>query len=514
MSATETTETLPVETRPLPPADARPGRAPRTRWIEPRWIEPRWIEHWDPEDTAFWESTGRPIARRNLVWSIFAEHIGFSIWLFWSISAALLAKAGFDFTPEQLFYLVAVPNAVGAFLRLPYTFAVPIFGGRNWTVISALLLLVPTILYAIVVQHPGTPYWVFVLLAATAGCGGGNFSSSMANINAFYPARAKGAALGLNAAGGNIGASVIQLGLPVIVGAGGLFGMVKASGGGVHLQTVAYLYAALAVVGAGGAALFMNNLAGAKSSVKATAAVVRSKHNTIMAILYVGTFGSFIGYSSAMPLVIKLNFSVVNDGVLTGINFAYYAFLGAAVGSLIRPLGGWVADRVGGARVTFWNFIAQAVFTLATLWSLSRLTPNPGADPKIAVDNEQYFPVFLAMFLLLFAATGLGNGSTFKMIPAIWRAEAEAATEAGTPEREAALKKANVESSAVVGIVAAVGAFGGFLIPMMFAAPWVDDKVGAIKNAFWVFTAFYLVCAALTWVFYLRKKAPLAHAGV
>ena len=168
----------------------------------------------DPEDPEFWETTGAPVARRNLVWSIFAEHLGFSVWLFWSVSAALLAKMGFDFTVSQLFLLVAVPNLVGSLLRLPYTFAVPRFGGRNWTVVSALLLLVPTLLFAFAVQDPGTPYWVFVLISATAGVGGGNFASSMANINFFYPARRKGLALGLNAAGGNIGVAVLQLGLP------------------------------------------------------------------------------------------------------------------------------------------------------------------------------------------------------------------------------------------------------------------------------------------------------------
>src|SRR5690348_10966285 len=161
----------------------------------------RWIDHWEPEDPAFWASTGKKVATRNLIWSIFAEHLGFSVWLLWSVSAALLAKVGFNFTPQQLFFLVAVPNLVGSMLRLPYTFAVPKFGGRNWTIISAALLIIPTLLFAYFVQRPETPYWVFIVIAATAGFGGGNFSSSMTNINYFYPARLKGAALGLNAAG-------------------------------------------------------------------------------------------------------------------------------------------------------------------------------------------------------------------------------------------------------------------------------------------------------------------------
>ena len=199
----------------------------------------RWISDWRPEDETSGSSGGRAVARRNLVWSIFAEHLGFSVWLIWSVGSAFLLAQGFAFTPQQLFLLVALPNLVGSLLRLPYTFAVPRFGGRNWTMVSAGLLLVPTLLFAYAVQHPGTPYWVFCLIAATAGFGGGNFASSMANINFFYPAAKKGAALGLNAAGGNLGVALIQLLLPVIVGGAGIFGLVKAAEGGIHLERAA-----------------------------------------------------------------------------------------------------------------------------------------------------------------------------------------------------------------------------------------------------------------------------------
>jgi len=479
------------------------------------------IHDWRPDDDEFWENGGRQVARRNLVWSIFAEHLGFSVWLFWSISAAMLAKVGFDFSPAQLFLLVAVPNAVGSFLRLPYTFAVPRFGGRNWTVISALLLLVPTLLYAWAVQNPTTPYWVFVLIAATAGVGGGNFASSMANINHFYPTKKKGLALGLNAAGGNIGVAVLQLGLPIVVGGAGLFGLVAASSGGLRLQNAGYLYAALALVAAAAAYFWMNNIAGAKSSARDTASVLRHKHTWVMSFLYIGTFGSFIGYSAAMPLLIKLNFSVTDPttGALTGINFAYFAFLGALVGSITRPFGGWLADRYGGARVTLWTFGAMILGTLGIIGSLKLLTPNPDQLPAIATENEAVFPWFLAAFLFVFAATGIGNGSTFKMIPAIWRAAVERETTPNTPERERGLARATVESSAVIGLVSAVGAFGGFGIPMTFGAPWIDNPVDAVQTAFWTFTAFYAACAAVTWFVYTRQRfaarvPSLAHAQV
>jgi NNP family nitrate/nitrite transporter-like MFS transporter len=500
---------------PAPGAEAAPSAAALT----PRRRTGRWIDDWTPEDPQFWENGGRQVARRNLLWSIFAEHLGFSVWLIWSVSAAMLG-AQFGYTPQQLFFLVAAPNLVGALIRVPYTFAVPKFGGRNWTIVSALLLLIPTVLYVIAVQDTSTPYWVMVLIAATAGLGGGNFASSMANINAFYPADKKGAALGLNAAGGNVGVAVIQFLLPVIVGAAGIFGLVKASEGGVHLERAGWVYVGLALVAAAAAFLFMNNLGTAVGSTKETAAVVKRKQTWVMSFLYIGTFGSFIGYSAAMPLLIKINFSLIDPAtgaVAGGINFAFYAFLGALVGSFTRPFGGWLSDRLGGARVTVGAFSAMVLFTGGVLWTLTQLTPiGAAADPAAAAEaNKQWFPLFLGFFLLVFAATGIGNGSTYRMIPTIWRYEA---TEGLAPEPtsdtwRAAVLKATKESSAAVGIIGAVGALGGFLIPMMFGAPWIEDPLSSVKNAFVLFIGYYLVCALVTWAVYLRRGARLAAAG-
>src|SRR3712207_2881925 len=266
------TPRLPAPTEPAPVAHRRTGR---------------WIDDWRPEDPDFWESTGKTVARRNLIWSIFAEHLGFSVWLIWSVSSAFLLSVGFDYTPQQLFLLVALPNLVGSLLRLPYTFAVPRFGGRNWTMASALLLLVPTLGFAWAVQHPTTPYWVFCLIAATAGVGGGNFASSMANINFFYPSDKKGAALGLNAAGGNLGVSLVQLLLPVMVGGAGVFGLVQASGSGIHLERAAYAYAGLALLATAAAWLWMDNLATVTSSPREQMQVVRQRQTWLLSLLYI-----------------------------------------------------------------------------------------------------------------------------------------------------------------------------------------------------------------------------------
>ena len=273
-----------------------------------------------------------PIARRNLIWSIFAEHLGLLgvADLERELGVPARRRAS-SFTPQQLFFLVALPNLVGSLLRLPYTFAVPKFGGRNWTMISAALLLIPTTLFAVAVQHPGTPYWAFCLIAATAGFGGGNFASSMANINFFYPAEQEGdRRSGLNAAGGNIGVSVIQLLLPVIVGGAGIFGLVEARHSGIHLEYAAYVYIGLALVATFAAFMFMDNLAPRSRKPREQLQVVKKRQTWVMSFLYIGTFGSFIGYSAAMPLLIKLDFWVPEPAPLgTGIFFAYYAFLGA-----------------------------------------------------------------------------------------------------------------------------------------------------------------------------------------
>ncbi|KRB76223.1 nitrate transporter [Nocardioides sp. Root190] len=497
----------------------------------------RWIDDWRPEDPEFWETTGAPIAKRNLIWSIFAEHLGFSVWLIWSVSSVFLVAQGFAFTPQQLFFLIAIPNLVGALIRVPYTLAVGRFGGRNWTMISAGLLLVPTLSFAYFVTKADTPYWAFCIIAATAGFGGGNFASSMANINFFYPARLKGSALGLNAAGGNLGVAIIQFFLPVIVGGAGIFGLVKASQGGIHLERAAWVYAGLAVIAVLAAFFFMDNLSNARTDTKQQLSVLNHKHTWVMSFLYIGTFGSFIGYSAAMPLLIKLNFwrqpVPAVEGI--GINFAFYAFLGALVGSVARPLGGFLADKYGGARITLGAFSGLVLGTLGILYTLGRLQPLPPAPDKatlakIAADpgafqypdavraavesNADVFPLFLGIFLFVFACTGIGNGSTYKMIPAIFRKDAVVATAEDSPERELAVLDATKKSSAAVGIIGAVGALGGFLIPITFNSPWVTEPLDATKSAFTIFTVFYVACALVTFAVYLRvRKGARAETG-
>jgi NNP family nitrate/nitrite transporter-like MFS transporter len=450
-----------------------------------------WIEYWDPEDTTFWQTRGKPIARRNLIWSIVAENLGFSIWLLWSVTAAKLPKVGFHYTTDQLFNLVAIPGLVGALMRFPYAFAVPKFGGRNWTIVSALLLFVPTVALAVLVSRPDTPYWLMVLAAATAGLGGGNFASSMANISFFYPDREKGLALGLNAAGGNIGVSTVQLLVPVIIGWSWVsFGTV-APAGGLYLANAGLMWLPFIAIGVFGAARYMNNLTSARSNFRDQIVVAGRKHTWIMSWLYIGTFGSFIGYSAAFPLLLKTQFPE---------HAANLAFLGPLVGSIARPLGGRLADRIGGTKVTFWNFVAMGLAALAVM--------------RFVRDHS--FAGFLAMFLVLFVTTGLGNGSTFRMIPVIFRNEKlrEAAegrgSDRGPRALEAAAAAARIESAAALGFIAAIGACGGYLVPRAFGAS--IKATGSVATALVAFVLFYVTCIGLTWAFYMRRPRAVARS--
>ena len=311
----------------------------------------RWIERWEPENELFWDAKGKAIALRNLIFSIVAEHIGFSVWLLWSIvvvkmygtfddSGTLVTAGanGWALTASQGFTILAVASGVGAFMRIPYTFAVGIFGGRNWTVVSALLLLIPTLSMAWVLGHPEVPFGVLLLVAATAGFGGGNFASSMSNISYYYPEKEKGWALGLNAAGGNIGVAVAQKLVPFAIAAFGL-----------GLAAAGLVYVPLALAAAVLAFLFMDNLREAKADPKPTAKALREPHTYLMSFLYIGTFGSFIGYSAAFPTLLTVVFGRADIALAWG-------FLGAFIGSMCRPVGGRLADRLGGARITIVSF--------------------------------------------------------------------------------------------------------------------------------------------------------------
>jgi NNP family nitrate/nitrite transporter-like MFS transporter len=428
-------------------------------------VRGRWIDHWDPEDAGFWAATGKRIANRNLLYSICAEHVGFSIWSLWSVMVLFMGPA-YGLSVADKFLLTSVPTLVGSVLRIPYNLAVARFGGRNWTVVSALVLLVPTALAA-VVMHPGTPLGVFLVVAAVAGFGGGNFASSMTNINTFFPESRKGWALGLNAGGGNVGVAGVQLiGLLVLGTAGAL-----------QPRIVLWIYLPLIVLAALGATLGMDNLATARNDTKAMREVIRDGHCWAMSLLYIGTFGSFIGFGFAFGLVLQNQFH------RTPVQAAAVTFLGPLLGSLARPLGGWLSDRLGGSRVTVVNFALMAACAAVLV---------------VAGDVKSLW-LYTVGFVALFVFSGVGNGSTYKMIPGVFAARTGDWVESGM-DKEAAKLRARRLAGALIGVAGAIGALGGVGVNLAFRQSFAAARSGT--PAVIGFLAFYAVCFVVTWLVY------------
>jgi NNP family nitrate/nitrite transporter-like MFS transporter len=451
---------------------------------------------WNPEDKQFWDSQGKRTASRNLWISIPALLLAFAVWMVWSVVVVNLPNIGFRFNTNQLFWLAAVPGLSGATLRIFYSFMVPIFGGRLWTTLSTASLAIPAFWMGLAVQDPNTSYVTFLVIALLCGFGGGNFASSMANISFFYPKSQQGTALGMNAGLGNLGVSVVQFVVPLVITVG-VFG---ALGGEAQtwstdavtkpmwLQNAGFIWVPFIIAAALAAWFGMNDIASAKASFADQAVIFKRRHNWIMCWLYIGTFGSFIGYSAGFPLLIKTQFPTVDP--------TRYAFLGPMVGALIRPVGGWVSDKLGGARVTFWNFIVMAMAVAGVLYFLPS-GPTGGN-----------FGGFFAMFILLFLTTGIGNGSTFRMIPIIFHTLHERMNPGRDAAAEAQMRRsAGREAAAVVGFSSAVAAYGAFFIPKSYGTS--ISLTGGPEAALYGFIAFYVTCIAVTWWFYSRKSAEI-----
>ncbi|MEO1242690.1 MAG: MFS transporter [Pseudomonadota bacterium] len=448
------------------------------------------LEDWRPDDDAFWKEKGKRIANRNLWISIPALLLAFSVWMVWSVVVAKLPSIGFDYTTDQLFWLAALPGLSGATLRIFYSFMVPIFGGRLWTTLTTASLLVPAFGIGYAVQNPETPYFLFLVLALLCGFGGGNFASSMANISFFFPKKQKGNALALNAGLGNLGVSVMQFLVPLAITAsvfGAMGGEAQTTSDGqlLWLQNAGFVWVPFLLIATVAAWFGMNDIASAKASFSEQAVIFSRKHNWIMCWLYTGTFGSFIGYAAGFPLLMKTQFPDVNA--------LQFAFLGPLVGALSRSLTGWISDKWGGARVTFWVFMLMIVAVGGVLYFLG-IKDQPGA-----------FWGFFAMFMILFFATGVGNASTFQMIPIIMREEMPRVM----PQLDATqrIRQAEKESAAIIGFTSAIAAYGAFFIPKSYGTS--ISMTGGPEGALWAFLIFYATCAALTWFVYSRKGGML-----
>ena len=454
------------------------------------------LTRWEPENEGFWKEQGASIANRNLWISIPCLMLAFSVWMLWSVVVVNLDKAGFQLSKNQMFWLTALPALSGATLRIFYSFLIPIFGGRKWTAISTASLLIPALGMGFALRDPSTSYPTLLALALLCGLGGGNFSSSMSNISFFFPKAKKGFATGMNAGIGNLGVSLTQFVVPMVI-TGALLGGFTGDAHtyvkdgvekSIWLQNAGFVWVPFIILTAIAAWFGMNDIADAKASFADQAVIFKRKHNWIMCWLYIGTFGSFIGFSAGLAMLTKSQFPDINPTT--------YAFLGPLVGALTRPAGGWVSDKLGGARVTLWVFVAMA----AAVFGVLQFLPHDGVGGN--------FFGFLTMFIVLFALTGVGNGSTFRMIPVIFLTERQRAVKGqGEAAQKQALLSANKESAAVLGFSGAIGAYGGFFIPKSFGTS--IEATGSVDAALYSFIAFYVSCIFITWWCYARRNAAM-----
>lgn len=457
------------------------------------------ITDWNPEDTAAWAAGNKLIARRNLICTVAGDHAAFSIWSLWSVMALFMPADVYGFSAGDKLILGAVATLVGGVARILYTLGLARFGGRNWTVFSALVLLVPTVGTMVLLAHPGLPLWPYVICAALTGLGGGNYSASLANVNAFYPERLKGAALGINAGLGNLGVAGVQL-----VGL-----LVLSTAGNRQPYLVCAVYLVLLTGVAIAAALFMDNL-DHRIEVGHIRSVLAMPDTWAITLLYTCAFGSWIGFVFAFGQVLQVNFeSTGQSPARVALHVAQIAFLGPLLGSLARLIGGRLADRVGGGRVTLAAFAGMIAAT-GLLVALSTHDdylhgPNHTQGPIHGPTMAGYVVGFIALFVL----SGLGNGSVFKLIPSVF----EERSRALLLDEDERRHWARSHAGALIGFASAVGAFGGVVIDLTLRQSYAST--GSETTAYCVFLAGYVIASVVTWQRYVRPRhtTPLVVTG-
>lgn len=449
------------------------------------------ITDWDPENADDWANGNHAVARRNLIWSTVTMHIAFSVWSLWSVMVLFMPESVYGLKPGDKLLLGATATLVGGCVRVPYVAATAKFGGRNWAVFSSLVLVVPTVGTLWLLAHPGQPLWQYVVCAALTGLGGGNYAASLANVDAFYPQRLKGFALGLTGGIGNLGVAAIQLvGLVVL-----------AIAGNREPYWVCGFYLVLLAVAGVGAALGMDNLDHGMDEVGTIRSILAVPDTWTISLLYCAAFGSFIGFAFAFVQVLHVTFE---ESGLTPAQASLYsariAFLGPLLGALSRIYGGRVADRRGGGRVTLTVFVGMilAAGLLAVTSTVDDRTPGSAS----ATDIVFYIGGFIALFIL----AGMGNGSVLKMIPSIFDARSRTLGLSEAARRH----WSRSHSGALIGFATAVGALGGVGINLTLRQAYVSN--GSETQAFWVFLLAYCVASVITYLVYVRGSGPAAPA--
>ena len=431
-----------------------------------------WLTRWEPENEMFWESEGKRIAWRTLTITTISLVLSFATWFMMSAIVVRLPQVGFRFDTMQLFWLPAMPGLAGGSLRIIHAFLIPIFGTRHVISISTLLKLIPCVGIGIAVMTPETPFWVFLVLGLLAGFGGGDFSSHMPSTSVFFPKRLQGTALGIQAGIGNFGVSLAQFASPWIIG----FAVIGTSqtlvkGGAssqVWLQNAALWYVPLLLL-LGVLGWFSLRSVPVLASFKEQLDIFNNKHTWFCTITYVMTFGSFSGFSAAFPLLIKTlygNFPGAPDPLT-------YAFLGPLVGSLARTGAGPISDKVGGGILT--HIVGIGLILCAAVMAFTGLLTPTSLDR---------FPYFVALMLLIFLLTGVGNASTFRQFPIIF-------------------SHSSRQGAGVIGWTAAVAAYGPFLFATLIGT--VITRFGSPIPFFIGIGAYYIVATAINWWYYTRK---------
>jgi NNP family nitrate/nitrite transporter-like MFS transporter len=449
------------------------------------------LTDWDPEDSAAWESGNNRIARRNLLCTVAGDHVAFSIWSLWSVMALFMPASVYGFSTGDKLLLGAVATLVGGCARIPYTLGIAKFGGRNWTTFSAFILLIPTVGTIVLLANPGLPLWPYVLCAALTGLGGGNYAASLANVNAFYPHRLKGTALAINAGVGNLGVAVIQL-----VGL-----LAVATAGHQAPYWVCSIYLVLLTVVGIAAALFMDSL---EHGVEPTdmRSILFVRDTWVISMLYICTFGSWIGFSFTFGQVLEVNFQAGGETAEhASLQAAQIAFVGPLLGSLARIYGGRLADRLGGGRVTL-GVLGGMILGAGLLVGIGTIDDHTAGATSAATVG------YVVGFMILFILSGMGNGSVFKLIPSVFERRSLSLDLSEEQRRH----WSRAMSGSLIGICSAVGALGGVAINLALRESYL--RSGTETSAYWLFLASYLVAAILTWMLYVRRpvSAPTLPA--
>lgn len=438
-----------------------------------------WLEKWTPEDNVFWDNGGSQTAWRVLTVTTFALILSFATWFMMSAVATKLPGIGFKFDKDQLFWLAAMPGLAAGILRMVHTFLLPIYGARHVISISTLIKLIPCIGLGLAVMNPTTPFWVFMVIAFTAGFGGGDFSSYMPSTSMYFPKRLQGTALGIQAGVGNFGVSVAQFMTPAMLGvatygAAEIFTKVNPKTkevlgtSEIYLQSAAFWYVPLLLILAFASWYLIRSIP-VKASFKEQLDIFKDKHTWFCTVTYVMTFGGFSGLAAIFPLMIK----TVYGDFPNAPDPLKYAFLGPLIGASSRVLFGFIADKVGGAVLTTLTGISLIVGCVSMV-QLGLLTPT-------TVDQ---FPSFLYLMLFLFFITGMGNAATFRQYPIIF----------GHNPRQAA---------GVIGFTAAIAAFGPFIFAKSVSA--VMKNTGNANGFFYGIAVFFVMATIINWWYYNRK---------